>query len=231
MRIKSDFRDYYDSVVMHGADPGVIYQRRTRTIPGASDDVGIDLTALPRIEFLIDAATGRQDHRDSFALHLLLFCGEAIPVVEHRGRTTRHLWSLDALDDAVGQASAGIRYEYAWRGVPMPRFSRSTAQAVFTHRFAPARLAEIHHRHASPVILYRNVYRNRTSPNVETEIDPVLKTLGFESVRDPYRAYQEIAMYVGGVLQAPGRETAAVSDADRAAKHGFDRWSFRRKVR
>jgi hypothetical protein len=40
--------------------------------------------------------------------------------------------------------------------------------------------------------------------------------------------YQEIAMYLGGVMVSHGREMYELNDAERIQKQGFDKWSFRR---
>ncbi len=55
-----------------------------------------------------------------------------------------------------------------------------------------------------------------------------LKEFGFYRVLSAPEAYQEIAMWVGGVLPRPGALTVEITD-DRvkAAKHGMDKWSFR----
>lgn len=55
-----------------------------------------------------------------------------------------------------------------------------------------------------------------------------LKALGFAKALDPYTAYQELSMWVGGVLANPERPTAELSDEDKIAKRGFDEWSFRK---
>ena len=171
-------------------------------------------------------------------MHVLLFCGQYRPVVERRQSphgyghdAVSHLWSLDALEAAIGEASEGVRKAYARRGDSHHRFGRAAVSAVFALRPDPAVLAAVHHRHASPVVLYRNVYRNLSCPDVETERDPSLKALGFQTQSDPFATFQEIAMYLGGVMRTPERTVVALTDAERRDKHGMDRRSFRTKVR
>lgn len=56
-----------------------------------------------------------------------------------------------------------------------------------------------------------------------------LKEMEFFRALDPYQTWQEIAMWVGGVLARPGMPMVEITDPDvLAAKHGFDKWSFRR---
>ena len=56
-----------------------------------------------------------------------------------------------------------------------------------------------------------------------------LKDVQFYRVMDAYAAFQEISMWVGGVLSSIGNPMVQITD-DRvkAAKHGFDETSFRR---
>lgn len=57
---------------------------------------------------------------------------------------------------------------------------------------------------------------------------PVLKSIQFYRRVPPNIAYQEIDMWVGGILPAAGRPMVEVSDEVRLAKHGMDEMSFQR---
>lgn len=75
----------------------------------------------------------------------------------------------------------------------------------------------------------------KTSPNEEcwkincAESDCSLKSIGFAEVMDPYTLFQELSMWVGGVLPKSGPTMVTISDGKiLTAKHGFDKWSFRK---
>ena len=60
------------------------------------------------------------------------------------------------------------------------------------------------------------------------EVNPVLKDYGFQSVMDPFTAYQEIEMFMGGVLaELDEIDVPGVSDESLKAGKGFDKWSFK----
>lgn len=59
-------------------------------------------------------------------------------------------------------------------------------------------------------------------------LNPCLRTLQFEKVKDPWTAFQEIMQFISGVLGQPARETVDITDRDMARQKGFDDWSFRR---
>lgn len=57
-----------------------------------------------------------------------------------------------------------------------------------------------------------------------------LKDVQFFKVFDHYAAFQEISMWVGGVLPKPGNPMVEISDIVRVEKHGFDKkTSFRKE--
>jgi len=56
-----------------------------------------------------------------------------------------------------------------------------------------------------------------------------LKSIDFVRVMDTYAAFQELSMFVGGVMARPGNPMVEITDDKvKAAKHGFDNWSFRK---
>lgn len=61
----------------------------------------------------------------------------------------------------------------------------------------------------------------------EVTLTPVLADSQFCKVKDPFSAFQEISMYLGGVIPRQAPELVLISDKDRIAQHGFDKDSFR----
>jgi hypothetical protein len=56
-----------------------------------------------------------------------------------------------------------------------------------------------------------------------------LKDIGFAVAIDPYTAFQELSMFVGGVLpRSPNPMVELSGEKIMTQKHGFDKWSFRR---
>ena len=46
---------------------------------------------------------------------------------------------------------------------------------------------------------------------------------------DAYGIYQEIEMYMGGVLGSQEKETIEISDKDKRDSKGFDNYSFKKR--
>ena len=58
-------------------------------------------------------------------------------------------------------------------------------------------------------------------------VNPHLVDYKFQSLVDPFTAWQEISMFVGGVLNRPENKMVSVSDEIRRDKKGFDDRSFK----
>lgn len=60
-------------------------------------------------------------------------------------------------------------------------------------------------------------------------INPILKDYEFYKVIDTYTAFQEIQMFISGVLGIGESEIVEIEDKYKIPQHGFDKWSFRRE--
>jgi hypothetical protein len=57
-----------------------------------------------------------------------------------------------------------------------------------------------------------------------------LKDIEFQKVMPPWEAFQELSMWIGGVIAHPGRPTVQIeSDKTKLVKHGFNKASFRKE--
>ncbi len=78
----------------------------------------------------------------------------------------------------------------------------------------------------SPIFLY-DEGQSRRKPKLI--INPILKDFEFYKVVDAFTAFQEIQMFLGGVLGTGEKEIAQVDDKYKIPQYGFDKWSFRRE--
>jgi len=59
-------------------------------------------------------------------------------------------------------------------------------------------------------------------------VNPVLKEYQFYKVFESFQAFQEIQMFLGGVLGSGEKNIVEVADKYKITQHGFDKWSFRK---
>ena len=65
------------------------------------------------------------------------------------------------------------------------------------------------------------------SRNRVLTLNPDLSKIHFQKILDPFRAYQELEQWIGGVLT----NTEVIpeqTDKNKVTAHGFDKWSFRK---
>ena len=60
-------------------------------------------------------------------------------------------------------------------------------------------------------------------------INPLLKDYEFYKIFNSFQAFQEISMFIGGVLGNKEKEIIEIADKYKIAQHGFDKWSFRKE--
>jgi len=60
-------------------------------------------------------------------------------------------------------------------------------------------------------------------------INPLLKNYEFYKKFDSFQTFQEISMFIGGVLGSKEKKIIEVEDKYKIAQHGFNKWSFRKE--
>jgi hypothetical protein len=88
----------------------------------------------------------------------------------------------------------------------------------------------------TPVFVYDSDYdRHKVDKYVHNNhnpkfiINPLLKDYEFYKVFDTFQTFQEISMFMGGVLGSGEIEIIEVADKYKITQHGFDKWSFRKE--
>lgn len=81
-------------------------------------------------------------------------------------------------------------------------------------------------KHGGIVHIDSRYYDNKLTPKFV--INPLLKDYEFYKVFNSFQAFQEVSMFMGGVLGRGEKEIVEVADKYKIAQHGFDKWSFRK---
>jgi hypothetical protein len=56
----------------------------------------------------------------------------------------------------------------------------------------------------------------------------ILSQYQFFKVLDPYSAFQELEMFLGGIMAPENKKMIEISDRYKIEEHGFDKWSFKK---
>lgn len=250
MHIISKFHDYYDTALGLGVDKTLIYKRVDE--PGDFIDLPRWHYDVKEEKHSVgynpsDVVTIR-----SWVIPLI-FCGQlhlrALADVTYRNpKFCPGSFAPTTVTDRFTGPSrkavlARIRAEHRLneKTEEKPRYSRwynpqegvSFKEVVSTRDWIPT-----HIREGCPVFLIRNLtheeQRERKSRWGQTDVtyriqrNPSLKELGFYQVKQPFEAFQELSMFLGGVMGTGDRPMVQLTDKEVHAKHGFDKWSFRK---
>ena len=219
--------DYYDSAIGYGIDKAVVYHRKTRRAedPAVIRDIE---AAIEKVE-----AHNPSLHRSTFVPFHVGLCGKiytgtfayenaktgemkaSLYRTEGEHWERRHFWvdkdypsgSLDK------KRTSGI---YLW---DEKRTSVKTLREWLakTRQGVESMDVFLQHRLVSFISIDRQIY-----------LEPCLKDSNFQRMMGGVETFQEIMMFISGVLGMLERETPVTEDKYIALSKGFDEHSFRK---
>jgi len=240
MRIISSFHDFYDSAMAHGQDQSVIYQRKTIEYKKIDSRSPLAIKELQDKALSIEKGgdklyswADRLYHSVPTMVHgkprsfytetgCVAFCGKlyvyihVTPSAASTGPALPEQWFYDA-DSLVEFCNL--------HKVKTDKHNSWDKHTVID------RLTKVFDK--KPALDYNWVIENKvicadiTSNSVT--INPQLKALQFFKVMDAYSAFQSLDMWISGTLAYPQNEMVMLDDKSMIAKHGFDKWSFRKQ--
>jgi len=237
MRIISKFQDYYDVALGLGQDPNLVYVRKTESVEL--------LTPWHK-----ERRSGEYQHNGeqiSYVVGILGFCGRPIPYYEFRrswltktieGVPLRdyentYVWSKEQYVEYLNKYPQDPLKYKRWYNDMLAQKEAGRYHYNYLNHFKNKIDADdsIFIRFNAPIILFAGdtATSNRAvSPyRYKCIVNPCLKDLQFSKFMEPHKAFQEISMYVGGVLPRSQNEMVEISDQDKRDKHGFDEASFK----
>lgn len=238
MRIFSKFHDYYDKVLMHGIDPTIVYSRKTESYKWEVIEQQIK-KYVPFILEKFDELYLTPHWADSDIkienIIAILFCGKVYLCIElvtgQKSYTdvTDFFFNANSIEKLyqkkkvkIPEEKKGIRYRGSLTNKSLKRF----------FNFYPTEIrkdvVDLHFELDSPIILIKKEQYQGFGAELVT-INPCLKDLKFYKCVDAFTAFQELSMFISGVMGGKVPKMVEISDQDRIAKHGFNQWSFRKE--
>lgn len=239
MKIISKFVDYYDSAGAYGIEEDIIYLRHPKEI-----DLGPCRIAGYCYDLDLTITEKRKQIRVGYLrMGVLGFCGQMWPVFSmHDDRFHRYTptecrmpgWGYDvshieAYFEKDGNVPTGavqetkLRYEWFGPRVGLDQYLHRREKIIQTDPF----LQKIFLEHQTPIFTISERCKEHLSRCILTT-NPLLREVEAYRKIDPFTAYQDIMMYISGVLGTQAPETVDVSDVSMRDKKGFDEWSFKR---
>lgn len=241
MRIISKFHDYYDSVQSVGYDPNLIYHRvqneyrielRQHYYYGRNPDNFIMPEGMPTFSesFLMHVSPMVQRGGASFmpdrgTLFLIGFCGKYYLALEQTVTVPPYNFSES---EYLHDKDSAVKFFQERRKNQPEREVFGILGECTVNPFADS-LEPFRALNAPVFRMDLRNYRSIFSLEKTLTVNPELAAMQFYRVFDPFTAYQEIAMFLSGVLGWPENAMVQISDEDMRDAKGFDEWSFKKK--
>jgi len=228
MRILSKFRDYYDGVANTGVDMSVFFNRSQFE----SEHNKIDYAFSENIKSFNLGSIGRFDFDVEY--FYVIFCGVVYPgiAIERRPQyisakyiepKTDYIYSYeDALKNkAISNTRHDKRRQFRWVQ------KNKVGKKYLSNHFSFKKNMDYFNRMAenkTPIIMFR---RSHCGTVIVATVNPCLRDVKFYKVFDTYSAFQELSMFIGGVMSSHKTGAVTISDSDMAVKKGFNSMSFK----
>lgn len=239
VRIVSKYHDYYDSVMAHGQDQTTVYVRTPKEVD--NEDLLIRLRA--RDEFLNFQTPYELNYqRPDNLIQMLWFRPFYLVVAGKRYRglvcfisEPWHKPSMLAsfkVDDFCYSFEHLTQYLLKYRFTPRALFTfRKWVKNIEVDKLKTFLSHQGTDELASEMAKHRVVIASEHCDNQNGSywmLNESLQHFKFYRVMDSFTLYQELDMYISGVLGQQAKEIITISDKDRIPQHGFDKYSFRK---
>lgn len=223
MLIISKFKDYYDSIShSKGVDKSIIYNREVNVIKDYT--LTRNRTWYEHLPFYSTRGVGFTNIKDDLLLRVNIvgFCGKLYPVcistkrINQYDDQTNFIYDYNEIYDLF--KSVHNKDDKSW----VKEFD------YLNQILNDKRIQNIFFEHKTPVF-YINLDSGYYSRKYDLDVNTHLNDINFFKVFETYSAFQEIEMFISGILGIDSQKTIEVSDKSKIEGHGFDyKYSFRK---
>jgi hypothetical protein len=227
---KKSEKDYYDGVVgTMGIDKTLVYNRQIVEID--KKNIPVFLNNGKRSWLLSNHNLGGHSIKkeciyQSYGYFVVGFCGRLYVgwklYKEIKSRFSTELsvnitYDFNFMDSILNSSS--------WHGKFVDNYNRMINYDAM----------QIFRDYKTPIFVYdsdfdrTSIGRGSGNGSERFIINPILSHYQFFKVFDSFQAFQEISMFIGGVLGLGEKEIIEVEDKYKIEQHGFDKWSFRKE--
>jgi hypothetical protein len=210
--------DFYDVALSMGIDPRIVLLR------GKSKSVGVEKAGGTLLNRYLEEKSRNAWCEKNFRCVAVAFCNKVYRGALINGfQKDEGIWSADKMRDwARKEKNREVVVYNNWSD------EKITLEEWFTPYDAPDALRN--YMIANKVSILVEYPPKYHYDEKEFQVNPyTLKQLGFAKALDPYSAFQELSMWIGGVLGGTSPEIVTIKDDKTLIEgHGFDnRFSFR----
>ena len=233
MLLIKKFHDYYDTALGYGVDKSIVYKRKT-------EKRKIDLNQY--FKSIHSTYTANSIYWGSFGV--ISFCGKLYPFRHCEIKTSdymieniqHYIFDPNYITSITKKRFEKHNFDRSWNYYTKTYKDKRdkifySTRDKFSLIQEEVNTLKIHHELKCPVLQFGygtedKKYGEYTESNVV--LNPCLKDFGFQRVIDPYTAFQEISMFISGVLGGIEKDTINISDTDMRDAKGFNDMSFKK---
>lgn len=248
MRIFSKYHDYYDKALGFGADPNIIYERKEEDITElVKKQIGLKDKLQKIHDDIFDFRMNRINSPELqiTSKTIVLFCGKIYFCIgvtyknedksSYHSTTTEFIYTMLMFRRVITYHSK-IKLDVNATSGLFDGKKRTLMtmdkrfKLLFDKQGIESEVAKsLHFELDAPIIVinYDLVYVHTKGFSVHK--NKCLKSIEFFKIVNPFGAFQELSMFISGVMGGKSPTMIEVSDKDRISKHGFDKFSFRKE--
>jgi len=232
MLIVSNFHDYYDTISVYGVDKEYVYERKEKVLMGT---FGKEDRNRGHWAYEEKYSKTKSGIKTDYVVHkrVVGFCGKLYPVVvvEKKVGTEKaeqiSFYSTEKVHSFFAKEKITLidRLSY-WSMRDFSTKSEKALNSFFEGSMFKELKAEFQ-KNKCPVFIYGRFPSIGRSERLI--LNPKLRDYKFAQVKDPATAFQDIFMYIAGVLGISTPVMVKLSDKELAKKRGHgDPYSFRK---
>ena len=219
--------DYYDSAMAYLSEPdkSCIYDRKVREVwLNLKKDISLSRKVEIRVSKNISAVKS----------YILIFCGKTYPFIKidfkDIDKNPEYAYSFEEYKKILNNYNLDLLNKKAYfYYADNIRFDKG-AKEFFNQKNKD--FSELMHKYSCPSILIEYSYGmndgdSRSNWQNKITLNPNLKNIKFMKVISPTEAFQEIYMYLGGVLSNNNDPSENISDEIKRNQKGFNEFSFK----
>jgi hypothetical protein len=238
MDIVSPFKDYYDSALRRGLSSTLRFHRKTESFGYNNEEDPVVVAHRFMLQDLPRSVSTNEKKGTSIKLSpfRVAFCGKLYnalraqywdsPIVWDREDPARSefIYTTENLGRFLSDAGFAPD-DNAKHNSPSKRWTESLPPVM---DYLAAEPSSRHHgffvANSEAIVLAKPEAYN----TLRVELNPCLADVSFFKVMDPWQAFQELEMFLGGIAAPENRPPVIIADKDRIMQHGFDKMSFRK---
>ena len=226
MYIVLKFHDYYDGAVgVNGVDKTIVYTRHSIE---TSLKIKTELDRIPSNSKPINRIVDGLYYKP----FLVGFCGKTYVGYKFERVTGKHsavhyLYGDNAKKFLVKQANNSKATNRWWSNASR---TKKEIVAFFDEFNNSEKMFQTFIDFKVPIFkidLLATTYRFDSVVKNTCTLNPSLKEIKFFKVFDSFQAFQELEMFIGGVLTDADRDVITIDEKYRQQQRGMDKWSFR----